>query len=48
MKKNMNTGLLKESFCLKLKRTLFKLGLQLIVVKILVLNLAGSQLKGAQ
>ena len=43
----MNTGLLKESFCLKLKRTLFKLGLQLIV-KILVLNLAGSQLKGAQ
>ena len=47
MKKNMNTGLLKESFCLKLKRTLFKLGLQLIV-KILVLNLAGSQLKGAQ
>ena len=47
MKKNMNTGLLKESFCLKLKRTLFKLGLQLII-KILVLNLAGSQLKGAQ
>ena len=47
MKKNMKTGLLKESFCLKLKRTLFKLGLQLIV-KILVLNLAGNQLKGAQ